>query len=58
MKFQFEVISVQETLVILICGAIAIVALYTGSTDLAMAVGSGLVGYLGGSRTSGTKPDK
>jgi len=52
MKFQFDTISVQETLVILVCGTIAVFAIRAGSTDLAMAVGSGLVGYLGGSRSN------
>lgn len=48
---KFDVINIQEVLVIIICGVGLVTAICFGRNDLAMAIGSGLVGYLGGTKS-------
>jgi len=44
----FSTVDLEELVVILICGIGLVTAIMYGSNDLAMAMGGGLVGYLGG----------
>ena len=44
----FSTVDLEELVVILICGIGLVTAIIHGSNDLAMAMGGGLVGYLGG----------
>lgn len=48
MKDLMDKINIQELTVILICGIGLVMAIIYGSNDLSMAIGGGLVGYLGG----------
>lgn len=49
---KFDNINIQELSVILICGIGLGMAIVFGQNDLAMAMGGGLVGYLGGVTTT------
>lgn len=51
MKDLIDKISVTELAVIVICGIGLTLAILKGQQDLAMAIGGGLVGYLGGVTT-------
>lgn len=55
---KFDAINVQELTVIVICGVGLVSAICFGRNDLAMAIGSGLVGYLGGAKSSAKTEDK
>ncbi len=50
----FEKINIQQTLVIIALGIALCQAIQSGDTSLSTALGSGLVGYLGGVGTSTT----
>lgn len=52
MKELFEKINLEEMFVILICGIGLFMAIKFGQNDLSMAIGGGLVGYLGGVNTT------
>ena len=52
MKDLIEKISVTELAVIIICGIGLVMSIIYGSKELSMAIGGGLVGYLGGVGTS------
>jgi len=52
MKELFEKINLEEMFVILICGIGLVLAILYNHNDLAMAIGGGLVGYLGGVNTT------
>lgn len=52
---KFDTINIQELTVIVICGVGLVSAICFGRNDLAMAIGSGLVGYLGGSKSTTTQ---
>ena len=47
---NFNTVDLEELVVILICGMGLVTAIIYSSSDLAMAMGGGLVGYLGGFR--------
>ena len=51
MKDLIEKINIQEVLVILICGIGLVMSVIYSRNDLSMAIGGGLVGYLGGVTT-------
>ena len=48
---KFEVLNIQELTVICICGIALVAAVFYGQEILSMAIGSGLIGYLGGVTT-------
>lgn len=48
MKELLDKINVQELAVIVICGIGLVLSILNGNNDLGMAIGGGLVGYLGG----------
>ncbi len=48
---KFEVLNIQELTVICICGIALVAAVFYGQENLSMAIGSGLIGYLGGVTT-------
>ncbi len=49
---KFEMLNIQELTVICICGIALIAAVFYGQENLSMAIGSGLIGYLGGVTTA------
>lgn len=51
MKELLEKISVQQVLTIGFLGIALLMSIYLGNENIAMAVGGGLVGYLGGVST-------
>lgn len=55
MKDFMEKFSLTELVVILICGIGLVLSILYGNNDLGMAIGGGLVGYLGGVTTSQSK---
>lgn len=52
MKGLIERVNIQELSVIIICGIGLVMSVIYGRNDLSMAIGGGLVGYLGGVTTS------
>lgn len=54
MKDLIEKISITELTVIVICGIGLVMSIVYGRQELSMAIGGGLVGYLGGVSTSTT----
>ena len=56
---EFEKIDIIEAITVIAIGVITVVALYTGSSELAAAGVGGLVGYLTkGTMTAFRKPTK
>lgn len=53
MKELIEKVSLTELLVIIICGIGLVLSILRTQTDLSMAIGGGLVGYLGGVTVGG-----
>ena len=54
-KFSFNKIDLQDYTVILFLGAALIMAILNSMMELAMSIGSGLLGYIGGTATSSMK---
>jgi len=52
MKELIEKINLEEMLVIVVCGIGLILSILYSQNDLALAIGGGLVGYLGGVNTT------
>lgn len=53
MKELLEKINVQQLTTITFLGVALLFSIYSGNENIAMAVGGGLVGYLGGVATGG-----
>lgn len=53
----FKRIDVVELAVVLVAGIALVACVFTGQQEAVLALGGGLVGYLGGSATSGGKDD-
>lgn len=58
MKDLFDKINVQQLVTIVFLGAGLIISAFLKQENLAMAIGSGLVGYLGGVATTATNGKK
>ena len=55
MKELLEKINIQQLTTITFLGLALIISIYNGNENIAMAVGGGLVGYLGGVATGENK---
>jgi hypothetical protein len=54
-KFSFNKIDLQDYTVILFLGASLMMAIHASMMELAMSIGSGLLGYIGGTASSSMK---
>ena len=54
-KFSFNKIDLQDYTVILFLGVSLMMAIYASMMELAMSIGSGLLGYIGGTASSSMK---
>lgn len=55
MKAYFEKINVQQLTTIVFLGAALLVSIFAKQENLAITIGSGLVGYLGGVTSNSNK---